>query len=185
MKRTFFILCFFILHQLAYTEVHAQNVYLSKNVDISLFSEARVENISAQSKEGTAAINIITGEMVLKVRIKSFHFRNGLMEEHFNENYMETDKFPEAIFKGAIIEKLDSTKLGEFPVTFKGILTVHGLPKERTLTGLAIFKNQQIKLSSNFSIPVSDHNIEIPNDKISNISQNIEVKIHATFFPKK
>lgn len=185
MSRTLILACLFVLHQLCCNELHAQNVYLSKNVDMSFFSEARVENISAQSKEGTAAVNISTGEMMVKVRIKSFHFKNGLMEEHFNENYMETDKFPEAIFKGSIIEKLDSTKVAEFPITIKGMLTVHGVQKERTLKGLAIFKDNQIILSSDFLMPVSDHNIEIPNDKISNIAQNIQVKIHATFFPKK
>ena len=78
----------------------AQHIYMCKNASISFFSEARMENIEALSNEGTGALNTSTGEFVVKVRVKTFRFKNGLMEEHFNENYMESDKYSDAIFKG-------------------------------------------------------------------------------------
>jgi hypothetical protein len=162
----------------------AQNLMYSKSFESSFFSEARFEDIEAVSKKGTSIINTSNKEVVFKIPIRSFIFDNGLMQEHFNENYMESDQYPYATFKGKIKENVDLTKVGTYKVTALGQLTIHGITKERMVEGVLEVKKEQMVLTSSFIIPVADHDIDIPNDKLSNISQDISVKVKATYEPK-
>ena len=162
-----------------------QNLYLTNSAKILFFSEARLENIQAESKKGTSILNIASKEIVFKIPITSFIFENGLMQEHFNESYMESEKFPFATFSGKIKEDHDFTKVGEYKVSAVGKLTVHGVSVERNFDGIIIVTNGKIDLIAEFTMPVADHKIDIPNDKLTNISQNINVKIKATYEPKK
>lgn len=164
--------------------VFSQNILLSKELVISFLSEARFENIEASSAKGSSVINTETKEMAFKVGIPSFVFENGLMQEHFNETYMESDKFPIATFKGKILETINFNIPGSYPVTVSGVLTMHGISKERTFKGTLIIKENAVALSSEFIVPVSDHKIEIPNDKISNISQDIKVTVNGKYQKK-
>jgi polyisoprenoid-binding protein YceI len=164
-------------------QAFAQSVFTGSNGKISFFSEARLENIEAGSTKISSVLNIATGEMIFKVSIKSFVFRNSLMQEHFNENYMESDKYPEAIFTGKINEPIDNTTDGEFKVTVTGKLTMHGLTKERTIPGIILIKKGQLSIKSDFIVPVSDYHIDIPNDKLSNISQDISIKLQSDYVP--
>ena len=107
------------------------------------------------------------------------------MEEHFNENYMDTDKYPYGILKGKIIEDVDLTKEGKYSVTVEGTMDVHGVSKPRKFTGVIENKGGRLFIDAEFMLPVADHKIDIPNDKLSNISQIIKVTIHAEFIPKK
>ncbi|HSZ71643.1 MAG TPA: YceI family protein [Cytophagaceae bacterium] len=163
----------------------SQTVFVSDKVTISFFSEARIENIEATSVKGSAAINAITKDVVFKVPISSFSFQRKLMEEHFNENYMESDKFPNAILKGKIVEDVDLTKEGTYHVTLEGTMDMHGITKTKKFTGVIENKGGRLYLDSQFMLPVADHDIKIPNDKLSNISQTIKVTVHAEFIPKK
>lgn len=164
--------------------VFSQNILLSKELTISFFSEARFENIESTSRKGSSVINTATKEVAFKVPIPSFVFSNGLMQEHFNENYMESDKYPTATFKGKIQENLDFTAPGTYPVSVAGTLNVHGIAKERTVKGVIVIKENTVTLVSDFTVPVSDHKIDIPNDKISNISQTIKVTVNGTYQKK-
>lgn len=162
----------------------AQTLFLSKNLEIAFFSEARFENIEAVSKKGVSAVDVSKREIVFKVPVQSFKFSNGLMQEHFNENYLESDKYPYATFKGVIMEGSDLYKNGTYNVIVSGLLSLHGVDKERTITGVVIVKEGKLEISSAFVVPVQDHHIKIPNDKISNISQNIKVKVKAVYEQK-
>lgn len=122
--------------------------------------------------------------MAFKVPIQSFTFRNGLMQEHFNENYMESDKYPHATFKGKIVEDVDLSRDGTYKVSASGILSVHGVSKARTITGVIVVKNGQMMLNASFVVPVADHKIDIPDNKLLNISQDINVKLEAAYEPK-
>jgi polyisoprenoid-binding protein YceI len=165
-------------------EGFAQNLFYTKNLETSFFSEARFENIEALSKKGTSVINISTGEIAFKIPIRSFIFKNGLMQEHFNENYLESDKYPNATFTGKLMEGLDLKKDGTYNVIATGKLTVHGITKDRSIGGVIEVNKGRILVASSFDVPVQDHNINIPNDKISNISQNIKVEVKAAYEPK-
>lgn len=163
----------------------AQTIYQTSSTQISFFSSARLENIEAHSSKGASAINIKSKAIAFKVPIQSFKFSNGLMQEHFNENYMESDKYPEASFGGKILEDIDFTQDGEYKVTATGKLNMHGIIQDRTIAGIMVVKGETIQLNTSFYVLVTDHKIKIPNDKFTNISQNILVKLNAIYEPKK
>src|SRR3569623_193709 len=123
-----------LLALLSFTRT-GQDIYTCKNARINIFSSAPVEDIEANSSEGVSVYNAATGELAFSVPIRSFHFAKALMEEHFNENYLESDKFPKASFKGKIQEHPDLTKDGTYPVTVIGDFQVHGVTQNRTIKG--------------------------------------------------
>ena len=107
------------------------------------------------------------------------------MQEHFNENYVESEKYPHAIFKGKINEKIDLVKDGEHKVTVTGILSLHGVDKERKLEGIITVKGTEISIATKFNIHIADHNIKVPSLYIKNIAEDVEVKLNATLEPYK
>src|SRR5690242_16719248 len=102
--------------------------YMTRTGKVTFFSSTPVENIEAVNNEAAAAVDAATGDVVFQVPIQSFKFEKSLMQEHFNENYMESDKFPKAVFKGNIGKgAVNFAKDGNYPVTAKGKLTIHGV----------------------------------------------------------
>lgn len=178
------LLCCFI-SLLLHVKGYAQTFYLCKEVKISFFSEARFEDIEAHSRKGSSVINIATGELAFKVPIQSFEFDNSLMQEHFNENYLESDQHPYASFAGSLKELPDLSRPGSYPVRAIGQLQIRGISKTRSISGMLIIKNNKLVLQADFLVPVSDHQIDIPKDKLSNISQNIAVKLEGVYEPKE
>ena len=162
-----------------------QDIYACKNVVVTIYSKAPVEDIDARSDKGTSVFNATTGELAFSVPIRSFKFDKARMQEHFNENYMESDKYPQATFKGKINEKPDVTKDGTYPVTAAGIFEVHGVKQTRTITGKLTVKGGAISLSSEFMVACKDHQIEIPKLVFYNIAENIRVQVNATYAPYK
>lgn len=184
MKFNILLLSFFLLS--VGKGVSQNAIFVADKMKTSFFSEARIENIDATSTtSSTAAINATNKDVAFKVSILSFRFKNSLMEEHFNENYMDTDKYPYGIFKGKILEEVDVTVEGSYPVTVEGTFDLHGVSKVKKFNGVIINKGGKLFLDSEFMVPVSDHKIDIPNDKLSNISQTIKVTLHAEFIRKK
>ena len=103
------------------------------------------------------------------------------MEEHFNENYMESDKFKTAIFKGKIEGDVDYTKDGEYPVEAKGSLNIHGVEKERTINAVINVANGKITVASEFEIELKDHKIKIPKLVVKNIAETVKVTVNMLF----
>ncbi|HTD41884.1 MAG TPA: YceI family protein, partial [Mucilaginibacter sp.] len=122
---------------LAWMTVHqaGQDIYVCKNAKINLYSSAPIEDIEATAFNGVSVYNAAAGELDFSVPIRGFHFPKALMEEHFNSDYMESDKFPKATFKGKIQEHPDLSKDGSYPVTVTGDLQVHGVTQTRTIKG--------------------------------------------------
>lgn len=160
-------------------------IYMAKNCEISFFSAAPLENIEAVNKAAKPLINTATGDVQIKIAISAFVFEKPLMQEHFNENYMESEKFPNAIFKGKINEKVDFSKDGEYKVTVTGKLNIHGVEKDRTINGIIVVKGSQIMISSKFNIHIADHGIKVPSLYVQNIAEDVEVKLNATLEPFK
>lgn len=181
MKKVLF--CFTLL-MLMSRLLNAQNLFYAKELKTVFFSEARIENIEAVSTKGVSLLNIATRELAFRIPIQSFKFSNGLMQEHFNENYMESDQYPQATFKGTITEAIDLSQEGTYQVNVRGQLMVHGVSQDRTIGGTIRVKARQIEVASAFIIPVKDHRIRIPNDKITKISQDIKVKVSAAYEPR-
>ena len=151
-------------------------LYLGKSGETSFYSEAPLENIAAVNKQVTAALKVETGDVAVKMQMNQFQFPNKLMQEHFNENYMESSKFPTATFTGKIQEKIDFTKDGVYDVTTKGSLTIHGVKKERTIAGKLTIKGTTLTLASNFDVKLVDHKIDIPTIVFAKIAEVIAVK---------
>ncbi len=160
----------------------AQN-FGSKNSKVSFFSSTPVEDIKAVSNSLTSIVITKTQEIAFQVPIKSFQFAKGLMQEHFNENYMESDKYPYAKFKGTIQQPIDTSKDGEYTVTASGVLTVHGISKQRTIPGKIFVQKGKMRLISSFDVACADHNIKIPTIIIRKVAEIIKVNVDATLSP--
>jgi|APLak6261678615_1056124.scaffolds.fasta_scaffold00090_18 hypothetical protein len=170
---------------LASATIASAQIYIAKSCEISFFSSSPLENIEAINKNTKPIINTATGDVQMKIAITGFVFEKPLMQEHFNENYLESDKFPSAIFKGKINEKIDWTKDGEHKVTITGTFEIHGVKKERTFDGVVKIKGQEITISSKFNIHIADYNIKVPSLYIKNIAEDVEVKITSVLEPYK
>ncbi|MDI1355631.1 MAG: YceI family protein [bacterium] len=148
-------------------------------------SEAPLELIKAQSNKTIGVINMSDKNVAFSVNIESFDgFNNGLQKEHFRENYMETQKFENATFKGKIIEDIDLTKSGAYTVRAKGIFNIHGAEKERLVKVKITIKDKEILVETNFEVPLEDHNIKIPKVVNQKIASVITVEVKATLKPK-
>ena len=157
--------------------------YFSKTGKITFYSKAPVETIDATNTSASTVIDISTGAMEWAVLIKGFKFEKALMEEHFNENYMESGTFPKAKFKGKIdnLNAVNFNKDGEYKVDVSGQLEVHGVTKPVNTKGTIVVKNGQISASSKFKILLTDYGIEIPKVVADNVSNEVEIDVQANY----
>lgn len=176
------ILCLFILVNTI--NLSAQDLYKATDGEISFFSEAPVENISAVNKDVKALINAKNAEVAFIVTNVGFKFEKPLMEEHFNENYMESHKYKVSVFKGKIIDKIDFTKDGTYEVTAKGTLDIHGVTVEREIKGTLTISNGKINLTTDFDVALKDHKIKIPSVVVKNIAEVVKVTVNINFAKK-
>ena len=160
--------------------------YFTKNGSISFFSKTTVENIEADNNQVMSVLNATTGELQFSLLIKGFHFKKALMEEHFNENYLESDQFPKATFKGIITDftKVNFSKNGVYPVVVSGDLNMHGITNKINSKGNIIIKEGTITGSSVFIVPLADYKIVVPALVESKISKTIEIKINCLYNQK-
>jgi len=165
--------------------VQAQKYY-TKNGNISFFSKTSMENIKADNNQVMSVLNSQTGELQFSLLIKSFHFEKALMEEHFNENYMESDKFPKAGFKGTITDmsRVSFSTDGLYTVPVSGEMTLHGVTKKINTTGIFTVKGGKISATSKFFIKISEYNISIPALVKDNIAESVEVTVNSDFDQK-
>jgi hypothetical protein len=148
-------------------------------------SEAALELIQAQSKKLRGAIDPSNNTFAWSVESSSFEgFNSPLQREHFHENYLESGKFPRVSFTGKIIEKIDFNTNGKYTVRAKGKLLVHGVEQERIIRSELEVLGGKIRVQSQFTVPLSDHNISIPKIVHQKIAEEIIVKIDATLFKK-
>ncbi len=164
---------------------HTGDLYTCKNVRITLFSSALIEDIKAETSAGISVYNATTGELDFSVSISSFQFDKAFMQQHFNSDYMESDKYPKAIFKGKIQEHVDVTKDGTYIVNAAGELMVHGVPQTRIIQGSLTVKNGVLTLASEFIVKCGDHHIDIPQILFYHIAENIKINVSATYNPYK
>lgn len=162
-----------------------QETYVCKNANISLYSKAPLEDIDAVSAKGTSVFNASNGALAFSIPIRSFQFQKSLMQEHFNENYMESDKYPNASFSGKISEKIDASKNGSYPVNAVGTLEVHGVKQNRTIPGTITVSNGAVSMKSEFTVMCKDHKIEIPKLVFEKIAESIRVQIAANYVAYK
>jgi hypothetical protein len=176
MNKTLFI----VLLLLTGSSAFAQK-YITKNGYIKFYSETPVETIEAHNRQVNAALDIKTGDFVFKVLMKSFAFEKALMQEHFNENYVESHKFPNASFVGKVtnLDKINFDTKGEYEAMVEGDLTIHGVTKKISEKGKFMVGDGMITGESKFIVKPADYDIKIPKTVINNIAEEIEVTIEV------
>lgn len=164
--------------------VRAQ-IFTCKDGSTKFTSEAPLELIKAQSNKTNGVVDCATKNVAFSIDIDSFEgFNSGLQKEHFRENYMETQKFANATFKGKIIEDIDFKKNGTTLVRAKGIFTIHGVEKEKIVKVKITIKDKEILIETSFEVPLEDHNIKVPKVVNQKIASIIMVEVKGTLKPK-
>lgn len=145
------------------------------------------EKIDALSNSATCVLDAATGNIQWAILIKGFQFEKSLMQEHFNENYMESTKFPKATFAGKItnLGDLNLSKDGTYNAVVVGQMTVHGVTKDITTNGALTVAGGNIKLNAGFNLKLADFNIDIPSLVSDKIAKEAKILVDATLVPKQ
>ncbi|MBZ9731546.1 YceI family protein [Salegentibacter sp. JZCK2] len=162
-------------------KILAQEIYQTNQVITTFFSTTPIEDIKAVSNSGASILNTETGEILFQIRTRSFQFRKALMQEHFNENYLESEKHPFSSFKGRILDKINFGKDGEYQVKCSGNLIIHGVGRKREILLTIQVKNGQISIKSQFDVACKDHDIKIPKILWENIAEVISVEVNVNY----
>ncbi len=159
--------------------------YLTKTGHIHFYSHTPMEDIKADNNQVASVLDLSTGEIVFQALIKSFKFQRALMEEHFNENYLESDKYPRSTFKGKITDPSPAqlSKPGKYDVTVEGELNLHNVTKNIEVKGTLEIGTGTIAANAVFNLIPSDYNIEIPSVVRDNIAKSIEVTVNMNYAP--
>jgi YceI-like domain len=179
------VLTFLIAATLLSTTLSAQDKFFTKTGKISFYSKAIIENIEAHNRSVTCVMDTKSGMVQFSVPIKGFEFEKALMQEHFNENYLESDKYPRAEFKGQIVNNgdIDYTKDGVYTAKVKGKLTIHGETNDVETEGKVTKEGNKLTIISEFNVRLPDYKIK--NEKLQNISNTIQVTVNCSLDPLK
>lgn len=178
MKKLFFSL--FALAALT-VSLNAQKV-ATKDAKVKFDATASLEDIKATNSSGTVALNKETGEVAARVLIKNFIFKQALMQEHFNENYMESTKFPNATLKGKI-SNLSDVKLGTngtYNAKISGTLEMHGVTKNIEVPAVITVKGSEIGFKSDFKVVMADYGISIPSVVADKVAKEAKINVEGT-----
>ncbi len=146
----------------------------------SFYSDAPMEDIEAVSESVNSIIDLEKKELAFLIPINSFQFDKKLMQEHFNENYMESEKYPNASFKGSLIGYNSGTRATQ-NVKAKGEMTIHGVKRNISVDGTLETKGEKLILKSKFQISVADYDVEIPQVVFYNIAETVDVTLELTY----
>ena len=165
------------------TQLAIGQKYYSKTGKISFHSDAKMEQIEATNTSASTVIDVATGSMEWAVLIQGFKFEKSLMQDHFNENYMESATYPKAKFKGKIenISMVNFSKDGVYNVTVNGQLEMHGVTKPVTTQGTITVKGGVVSAKSKLTVLLADYGIEIPKLVEENISKSVDISIMADY----
>ena len=168
-------------------QANAQKYYSKDGiVSFDATSKGSPENIDGKTTKGTLVIDAATGAVEMGVLIKSFHFERALMEEHFNENYMQSDKFKDAKFKGTITDfsSVNLKKDGTYKVNVSGKLTMHGVTKDiKTTATLTVAGGAISAAKTNLSTVLADYGIEVPSLVKDKLASEAKIEISAALKP--
>lgn len=173
----------FCLVLLATTSVFSQKKYFTRNGNIVFNAGTAVEDIDGVNTTTTSIFDASTGQIEFAVLVKGFEFKKALMQDHFNENYMESDKYPKSVFKGKIvnIDKVNFEKDGSYPVTVKGTLEMHGVKKDVETNGTLKVAGQSVTSNAEFTVLLADYNIAIPSLVKDKVSKTVTIKVNCSY----
>jgi YceI-like domain len=161
--------------------------WFTKTGQISFFSKTTAEDIDAKNNEVFSLIDGSKAEVAFQVLVTGFKFKKSLMEEHFNENYMESTKFPKAVFKGSITDPglVNFKTDGEYKVDVSGDLTLHGVTKKIVIPAIIRVKAGNVSASSTFPVKLADYGIRVPGLVAKQISEAVDVSVACNYEPYK
>lgn len=180
MKSIITVLCCFLFVAIG----NSQERYLTKNGAINFYSKAPMEDITADNNQVLSIVDAGKGKMAISILMKSFLFEKALMQEHFNENYVESDTYPKATFKGDILD-FDTINETTSKKQVKGILTIHGVSNEVSIDANFTKTKDAILVDGSFIIEVDKYNIKIPAVVAKNIAKKIKVTFEFNHKPYK
>lgn len=163
----------------------AQDRHLTRSGSVKFFSSAPMEDIEAVTNKALSIIDIKKSTVAVDILMKSFSFDKKLMQEHFNENYMESDKFPKGSFKGAYVADSNISNLvdGTYEVLAKGELSIHGVKKQIETPVTLNIKGRKISANFVFKVNVAEFDIKIPKVVVKNIAEEVEVTCAFEYEP--
>ena len=159
-------------------------IYICRNGMVSIISDAPLELIKASNNSLAGVLNITDRSFSFQIPVKAFEgFNSSLQKVHFNEDYMETELFPNSTFRGRIIEEVDLTIPGSHIIRAKGKLSIHGIEIDRIVRCDLTVTGNNIKVNANFTVFIADHNISIPSILNQKIAKEVKVNVSFTFIP--
>lgn len=184
MKSLFILTCLLLW---ALAPALAQERYYTKTGHIWFFSGAPLEDIKADNRKVVSILDLESGELVFSVPMKEFQFRKSLMQTHFNEHYVESDKYPKATFKGKVanIQEVDLNQETAYKVRVQGVLNIHGRDKEIDTVGILEVKGGRLHGWSAFSVTPQEFDIKIPRLVRNNIARQIDITVDIVYEPLK
>ena len=164
-----------------------QERFYTKTGSISFFSKTDLEDIDAHNRSVTCVLDSKTGNVQFSVLMKGFEFKKALMQEHFNEDYIESDKYPKSEFKGQIVNNasIDYTKEGNYPAQVKGQLTIHGQTKEVETVGSVSIKDGKVVIVSEFPVAIADYKISVAAFAKNKVAKTVSVRVSCALEPLK
>ena len=164
-----------------------QGRFYTKTGSISFFSKTDLEDIDAHNRTVTCVLDTKTGNVQFSVLMKGFEFKKALMQEHFNEDWIESDKYPKSEFRGQIMNNtsIDYTKDGAYPAKAKGQLTIHGQTKEVEIDGTISIKDGRVVITAEFPVAIADYQISVAAFAKDKVAKTINVKVSCALEPLK
>lgn len=178
MKKTVAIFFFCVLPMLSF----AQQKYTVEKSLVTFFSDGLIEDITALNPKATSIYDASKGDIAFLIKIKDFEFEKKLMQVHFNEKFLESEKYPKSTFIG-VVNGYSSSKQGKQNVTATGKLSIHGVTKEVTIPGTIENTGSNLLLKSKFMVRLADYNVTIPQIVWQNISEVVEVTLDFVYVP--
>lgn len=179
MRSSLFIFLLFVLNSSFAQEKSFANTFVTTSGKVHFFSKTPLEDIEAFSERATCAFNTESKKVQVRIPMMSFEFKQKLMQEHFNENYVESDRFPNGSLNGVLVENIDYSSDGVYEATVKGELEVHGVKMPREIkVKLTVKDGAPVNVTSAFDIKLADHKIKIPKAVLLNIAEVIKVDIN-------
>jgi len=172
----------FFLFVFCSIQVSAQK-YITEKSAVSFFSHASIEDITADNKKASGIFNAETNDIVFSIPITEFQFAKSLMQEHFNEKYMESDKYPKSTFQGKV-SGYSKAGTGSQQVKATGKLTIHGVTRDVELPGTMDTKDGKLLMKAKFIVKLVDYKVKIPELLWNKIAEQVEVTVDFTFKPE-
>lgn len=164
--------------------IKAQSIYFTKNGKVSFFSTTPLEDIDAKNNSVLTKINSQTGDMEFQLLIKGFQFKKSSMQQHFNEkDYMDSDNFPKAVFKGKIadVTKVNFKKDGTYTISVSGDLTIHGVTQKVSTNGTVTVAGEKINTKSTIVIKLKDYKVSVPVIVSRKVAETVEIKVDCDY----